>query len=82
VLERRPVLLLLRREHQARLERREPRFTECAQVLGVELRALHHHAVAGAALLRVDERRSGDSEHGRSGDDGFPHGTALQVTPL
>src|SRR5258707_11040054 len=42
LLEGRPVLRLLRRQHQTRLERREPRLAECAQILDIELPPLHH----------------------------------------
>src|SRR5262245_46640533 len=81
LLEGRPVLLLIRGQQQARLERREPRFTECAQVLGVGLKALHHHAVASGTLLRIDERRSGNGERSCSRDDGFPHDTCPPSHP-
>ena len=59
----------------------EPRLAECAQILGIELPALHH-TVTTAALLRVGERSSGDGKRSRSGDRGFPHDKSpFQVTP-
>jgi hypothetical protein len=57
---------------KTRLERREPRLAECAQILDIELPALHH-TVTTAALLRVGERSSGDGKRCRAGDHGFPH---------
>src|SRR5215831_16422750 len=75
LLEGRPVLLLLRRQRQTRLERRESRLAERAQVVGAELPSLLHHSVAVTALLRVDERRSRDSERCRPCDNRFPHDT-------
>src|SRR4051812_27591892 len=53
LLEGWPVLLLIRRQRQARLECREPRFAKRAHVLGVGPPALS--AVTVTALLRVNE---------------------------
>src|SRR4029077_17959519 len=71
LLESRPALLLLGGEHQARLERGQPRFPECTEILGVgspSLTALH-----ASALLRIDERSPGNRERRRPGNDGLPH---------
>src|SRR4051794_727858 len=72
LLESRPVLLLVRRQRQARLERRKSGFAERAHVLRVRPPALN--SVTITALLRINERGAGDRECCCSGDDGFPHG--------
>src|SRR5215471_1049629 len=67
-----PVLLLVRRECEAGLERRQPGLTEGSNILCVGLPPLA--AVETAALLRIDERRAGnDRKRCRSGNNRLPH---------
>ena len=79
LLERRPVLRLIRRQREAGLERRDARIGKRGHILDARAMTLLEARAAAVAvltvetLLGVDIRRAGNGQHGRRGKQGFHH---------
>jgi hypothetical protein len=79
LLEGGPIPFLVGVQHQAGLQRGEPRFSKRAQVFRARARALQQAIRPSEALLREHQRSTADRKGGRSGYDCFPHRGILRL---
>jgi hypothetical protein len=69
LFEGRPVALLLRRQHETRAQRAQPRFRESTHILDIRLPTLKFRPAL--TLLRIDQRRTRNHKSSSTGKDGF-----------
>jgi hypothetical protein len=69
LFEGRPIALLLRRQHETRAQRAQPRFRESTHILDIRLPAPQLRTAL--ALLRIDQRGTRNHESSGTGKDGF-----------
>jgi hypothetical protein len=69
LFEGRPIALLLRRQHETRAQRAQPRFRESAHIFDIRLPAPKLRPAL--ALLRIDQRGTRNHESSGTGKDGF-----------
>jgi hypothetical protein len=69
LFEGRPIALLLRRQHETRAQRAQPRFRESAHIFDIRLPAPKLRPAL--ALLRIDQRGTRNHQSSGTGKDGF-----------